>query len=74
MQESDVGGFTINTPERIDSDNTINPSRRRVGFIVVVENNLLGGNEESQAAWMLQHGKDMASCADAPVRQVVRRQ
>lgn len=31
-----------------------------------VENNLLGGNEESQAAWIRQHGIDMASCADAP--------
>ncbi len=32
----------------------------------VVENNLFGGNEESQAAWIRQHGADMASCSDNP--------
>uniref|UniRef100_UPI00387839D9 hemagglutinin repeat-containing protein n=1 Tax=Klebsiella michiganensis TaxID=1134687 RepID=UPI00387839D9 len=31
-----------------------------------VENNLLGGNEESQAAWLRQHGIDMATCSDNP--------
>ena len=31
-----------------------------------VENNLLGGNEESQAAWIRQHGINMASCSDNP--------
>ncbi|WP_241650137.1 hemagglutinin repeat-containing protein [Rosenbergiella collisarenosi] len=31
---------------------------------VTVENNLLGGSEEAQAAWIRQHGIDMASCAD----------
>ena len=31
-----------------------------------VENNLLGGSEDAQAAWIRQHGIDMASCADAP--------
>jgi len=31
-----------------------------------VENNLLGGSEESQAAWIRQHGVDMASCSDNP--------
>lgn len=31
-----------------------------------VENNLFGGNEESQAAWIRQHGADMASCSDNP--------
>ncbi|AFJ46797.1 hemagglutinin repeat-containing protein [Shimwellia blattae] len=30
------------------------------------ENNLLGGNEETQATWIRQHGVDMASCAEAP--------
>lgn len=30
------------------------------------ENNLLGGNEESQAAWLRQHGIDMATCSDNP--------
>ncbi|WP_439127042.1 hypothetical protein [Rosenbergiella collisarenosi] len=32
----------------------------------MVENNLLGGSEEAQAAWIRQHGIDMASCADNP--------
>jgi len=32
----------------------------------VVENNLLGWNEESQAAWLRQHGIDMATCTDNP--------
>ncbi|HIE9290126.1 TPA: hemagglutinin repeat-containing protein [Klebsiella variicola subsp. variicola] len=31
-----------------------------------VENNLLGGNEDAQAAWIRQHGIDMASCSDNP--------
>lgn len=31
-----------------------------------VENNLLGGNEESQAAFIRQHALDMASCETAP--------
>ncbi|SAQ15325.1 filamentous hemagglutinin family outer membrane protein [Raoultella planticola] len=31
-----------------------------------VENNLFGGNEESQAEWIRQHGIDMASCSTAP--------
>ncbi|EOY8362977.1 hypothetical protein AIT68_004562 [Salmonella enterica subsp. salamae] len=33
---------------------------------VVVENNLLGGSEDAQAAWIRQHGIDMASCSDNP--------
>lgn len=33
---------------------------------VVVENNLLGGSEDDQAAWIRQHGIDMATCADNP--------
>ena len=33
---------------------------------VVVENNLLGGSEDAQAAWIRQHGLDMASCSDNP--------
>lgn len=31
-----------------------------------VENNLLGGSEDAQAAWIRQHGLDMASCSDNP--------
>nr|WP_320727832.1 VENN motif pre-toxin domain-containing protein [Enterobacter sp. 118C5] len=31
-----------------------------------VENNLMAGNEDAQAAWLRQHGTDMASCADNP--------
>ena len=31
-----------------------------------VENNLLGGNEDAQAAWIRQHGIDMATCAEPP--------
>ena len=31
-----------------------------------VENNLVAGNEDAQAAWIRQHGIDMASCGDAP--------
>ncbi|HAV9324118.1 TPA: filamentous hemagglutinin, partial [Escherichia coli] len=31
-----------------------------------VENNLLGGSEDTQAAWIRQHGIDMATCADNP--------
>lgn len=31
-----------------------------------MKNNLLGGNQDAQAAWIRQHGTDMASCADAP--------
>ncbi|MDD9664270.1 hemagglutinin repeat-containing protein [Klebsiella pasteurii] len=31
-----------------------------------VENNLLGGSEDAQAAWIRQHGVDMASCSDNP--------
>ena len=31
-----------------------------------VENNLFGGNEESQAEWIRQHGIDMATCSTAP--------
>lgn len=31
-----------------------------------VENNLLGGNEVAQAAWIRQHGIDMATCAETP--------
>lgn len=30
------------------------------------ENNLLGGSEDAQAAWIRQHGIDMATCADNP--------
>uniref|UniRef100_UPI00390619C7 hemagglutinin repeat-containing protein n=1 Tax=Enterobacter asburiae TaxID=61645 RepID=UPI00390619C7 len=30
------------------------------------ENNLLGGSEEAQAAWIRQHGVDMATCSDNP--------
>nr|WP_233620946.1 hypothetical protein [Citrobacter braakii] len=33
---------------------------------VVVENNLLGGSEDAQAAWIRQHGIDMATCDTAP--------
>ncbi|WP_312394252.1 hypothetical protein [Mixta calida] len=33
---------------------------------VVVENNLLGGSEDAQAAWIRQHGVDMATCSDNP--------
>ncbi|EJC8313784.1 VENN motif pre-toxin domain-containing protein, partial [Cronobacter sakazakii] len=29
-----------------------------------VENNLLGGSEDAQAAWIRQHGIDMATCSD----------
>lgn len=29
-----------------------------------VENNLFGGSEEAQAAWIRQHGVDMATCSD----------
>jgi len=31
-----------------------------------VENNLFGGSEEAQAAWIRQHGVDMATCSDNP--------
>ncbi|HIE9589388.1 TPA: hemagglutinin repeat-containing protein [Klebsiella variicola subsp. variicola] len=31
-----------------------------------VENNLLSGSEDVQAAWLRQHGIDMASCSDNP--------
>ncbi|EPF0317395.1 VENN motif pre-toxin domain-containing protein, partial [Enterobacter chuandaensis] len=31
-----------------------------------VENNLMGGSEDMQAAWLRQHGTDMATCADNP--------
>ena len=31
-----------------------------------VENNLMGGSEDAQAAWIRQHGIDMASCSDNP--------
>lgn len=31
-----------------------------------VENNLVAGNEDAQAAWIRQHGIDMASCSDNP--------
>ncbi|EIL1430600.1 filamentous hemagglutinin, partial [Escherichia coli] len=34
--------------------------------MVVVENNLLGGSEDAQAAWIHQHGIDMATCAENP--------
>ena len=30
------------------------------------ENNLMGGSEDAQAAWIRQHGIDMASCSDNP--------
>ncbi len=33
---------------------------------VVVENNLVAGNEDLQSAWLRQHGIDMASCSDNP--------
>lgn len=33
---------------------------------IVVENNLLGGSEDAQAAWIRQHGIDMATCSDNP--------
>lgn len=33
---------------------------------IVVEDNLLGGSEDAQAAWIRQHGTDMASCSDNP--------
>ena len=32
----------------------------------VVENNLFGGSEDAQAAWIRQHGIDMATCAENP--------
>ncbi|EFC4474867.1 adhesin [Escherichia coli] len=32
----------------------------------VVENNLLGGSDDAQAAWISQHGIDMATCAVNP--------
>nr|WP_324723406.1 VENN motif pre-toxin domain-containing protein [Lelliottia sp. JS-SCA-14] len=31
-----------------------------------IENNLVAGNEDAQAAWIQQYGIDMASCGDAP--------
>lgn len=31
-----------------------------------VENNLVAGSEDAQAAWIRQHGIDMASCSDNP--------
>ena len=31
-----------------------------------VENNLLSGSEDAQAAWIRQHGVDMATCSDNP--------
>ncbi|HCT3172660.1 TPA: VENN motif pre-toxin domain-containing protein [Enterobacter asburiae] len=31
-----------------------------------VENNLMAGSEDAQAAWLRQHGTDMATCADNP--------
>ncbi|WP_409338965.1 hemagglutinin repeat-containing protein [Klebsiella sp. RC2] len=31
-----------------------------------VENNLLSGSEDAQAAWLRQHGIDMVSCSDNP--------
>lgn len=31
-----------------------------------VENNLLGGSDDAQAAWIRQHGVDMATCSDNP--------
>jgi hypothetical protein len=33
---------------------------------VVVENNLLGGNEDTQTKFVQEHGKNIASCADNP--------
>lgn len=33
---------------------------------VVVENNLLSGSKDDQAAWIRQHGVDMATCSDNP--------
>lgn len=33
---------------------------------VVVENNLLGGNEDTQTKFVQEHGKDIASCSTSP--------
>lgn len=38
-----------------------------------MENNLLGGNEESQTKFVQEHGKDMLSCADNPSSESCRR-
>ena len=36
------------------------------GAYFIVGNNLLGGSEDAQAAWIRQHGVDMATCSDNP--------
>ncbi|WP_162900996.1 VENN motif pre-toxin domain-containing protein [Erwinia persicina] len=38
-----------------------------------VENNLLGGNEESQTKFVQEHGKDVASCTDNPTGAACQR-
>jgi len=38
-----------------------------------VENNLLGGNEDAQAAWIREHGIDMATCSDNPTGQACQK-
>ena len=38
-----------------------------------VENNFLGGNEESQMKFVQEHGKDILSCADNPSSESCRR-
>lgn len=40
---------------------------------VVVENNLLGGNEDTQTKFVQEHGKDIASCATNPVGAACQR-
>lgn len=38
-----------------------------------MENNLLGGNEESQTKFVQEHGKDVASCTDNPTGAACQR-
>ncbi|PZX77851.1 adhesin, partial [Klebsiella variicola] len=47
-------------------DSTASAAAGAQGGKNAVENNLLGGNEDAQAAWIRQHGIDMASCSDNP--------
>ncbi len=40
----------------------LQPSRAKT----TVENNLMAGNEQSQAKFVQEHGKDVLSCSDNP--------
>jgi len=54
-------------------DSTVSAGTGALAGKNAVENNLLGGNEETQTKFVQEHGKDIASCADNPTGAACQR-